>query len=93
MNRLNIDSFFKSDIKKPPVVKRGTGVTTGLILKCIGESSCSNGDWIEFVDHFNVNSIKAIMLKSVIENISEKLSLNTSVKIDDCRIFIKSTNR
>ena len=69
---------------------RGTGKTTGLMIKCIGESSLANGKWVEFIDHYEVTIYRANSFKKSIENYIKLLRLNAEVKTESNRVFVRS---
>lgn len=71
--------------------KRGTGRTTGLMLKALGEAALARGSEVEFVDHFPHTHSSADRMAHQLRSMAEMLGLLVSVRRDGSRVFVSSS--
>jgi len=70
---------------------RDTGRTTGRLLITLGKAIADpTNRWIEFTDHFPMNSQSVKVYRNAIANMASLLELDIETKIDKDRLFVKS---
>jgi hypothetical protein len=69
---------------------RGTGRTTGLMLKAIGDALLKPDEWVEFVDHYGHDRNVAESHAEQLRWVAEAVGLTIKTRIAMARVFVKS---
>ena len=70
--------------------QRGTGRTTGLMLRSVGDALLSPGKAVEFIDHAPMDARRARNLASAIRDTGVTFGLVLDVKVRGNRVYVVS---
>lgn len=69
---------------------RGTGRTTGLILKAIGDALLNQGEWVEFIDHWPHTFERAENFAGLLQGTAGTLGIVVKTKCKERQVFVMS---